>query len=60
MQTIQSEDKMIAGPHHSDVTVGALATSGAEGRPRQPLVLLLSGLILIGVVAPPTADVAAR
>jgi hypothetical protein len=56
MQAIQSEDKMIASSHRSDVADRAAAPSRSEGRPRKPLVLLLSGLILIGVGAPPMAE----
>ena len=53
MQMIQGGDKMIASSHHSDVAPRASAPGRAEGRPRKPRVLLLSGLILIGVAAPP-------
>jgi hypothetical protein len=54
MQTIRREDKMIASSLHPDIASRAPAPS----RPRKPIVPLLCGLILFGVVAPPAADMA--
>jgi hypothetical protein len=58
MPTIRREDKMIASSLHPDIAPRAPAPIGTESRPRKPLALLLSGLILIGVAAPPMADTA--
>jgi hypothetical protein len=45
---------------HSDVAIRASASGRPVGRRRKPLVLLLSGLILLGVVTPSMADIAYR
>jgi hypothetical protein len=58
MQTIRREDKMIASSLHPDIASRTPTPSRTESRPRKPLVLLLCGLILSGVVAPPAADAA--
>jgi hypothetical protein len=58
MQTIRREDKMIASSLHPDIASRAPAPSRTERRPRRPIVLLLCGLTLFGVAAPPAADMA--
>jgi hypothetical protein len=58
MTTIRREDKMIASSLHPDIAPRAPAPSGTESRPRKPIALLLSGLILIGGGAPPVAETA--
>jgi hypothetical protein len=55
MWTIQREDKMIASSIHVDIAVRACAPRRLERQIRKPPILLLSGLILIGIGAPPTA-----
>jgi|SRR5580700_1426052 hypothetical protein len=54
LQKIQGEDEMSAPSDRSGVAIRATA----PGRPRKPLGLLLSGLILMSVIAPPAADMA--
>jgi hypothetical protein len=49
---------MIANSLHLDIPPRGSTPRRRDGRPRRPLALLLSGLILVGVVAPPTADIA--
>ena len=50
---------MIASSHHSEIKPRAPPPGRADRRSRKPLALLLSGLILVGVAAPITADMAA-
>jgi hypothetical protein len=47
---------MFHDTHHPDIAVRASRRAGSKVRHAKPLALLLSGLILIGAVAPATAD----
>jgi hypothetical protein len=58
METIKAHDKPSAGAHPSDAAVRGPAPGRSPGRPQQRFALLLLGLILISVGAPPTADMA--
>jgi hypothetical protein len=58
MRTIQTGSRMIACSCHSETAVHARLRARSTARPRTPLALMLSGLIVIGSIAPPAADTA--
>jgi hypothetical protein len=52
MQTIQTKSRAIAGSCHSEKAVHAGLRAGSTVRLRTPLALILSGLIVLGSIAP--------
>jgi hypothetical protein len=56
MRRVEPKSSASAGSCHAETAVHTRRRAGWTARPRTPLVLILSGLIVIGSVAPPAAE----